>query len=168
MLRKNKSDFSIWIFNAKAAFSLYLSTAMSFYELHLYSCINFYVGPFFITFLFCCCFFLVLGRVRVRLLCYSIWGFNKEFFTLSFFLYLLNMATSAKSYHCGSKHSTHSFKRLLKTLKREQNVLFVLHFFGLVWSVGFCCCGVLYMRSRAKSKGGKVKWCERVFRFCLR
>lgn len=100
---------------------------------HFMSCIfirasTFYVGPFFIVFFFCCCYFLV----RVRLLRYSIWGFNKEFFTRpftsTFCLHLLSAATSAESYHSKSKHSTHSFKRLLKTLKREQNVLFVLHF----------------------------------------
>lgn len=130
MLRKNKSALSIWIFYAKAAFSLSLFRlqchfmscifirASTFTLAHFLSCS---FSPSTATFLLGACTIVTLFNLRIQ---------QRVFHSLQlfFFLYLLSMATSAESYHSKSKHFTHSFKRLLKTLKREQNVLFVLHF----------------------------------------
>ena len=137
---------------------------MSFSELHFYLCTNFYVGPFFIIFLLLLLhFFLMFGRVRVWLWLYSIWEFNKEFYPYSFFYFhfvfdhLLNITTSAESYHYKSKHSTHSFKRLLKTFRAKR-----YSYFFFVSLVGLVSLAVYAVKA---NKRGRVKWCERVFVF---
>lgn len=124
-VEEKKNDFSIWIFNARAVL---LSTSLSLSHSPIFNCNAILRAAFLLVhqllhwLIFYC--FLRLHFFDVwSCACMKVTLFNlriQQRVLPGFFVHLLNMATSAESYHYKSKHCTHSFKRLLKTFRAKR------------------------------------------------
>lgn len=81
---EEKTDFSIWIFNANTVFSSVFIQLQCHFTSCIFTCTytNFYVGPFFYCFLFFSALHLINLVVCVCgiVWCYSIWVFQQRLF----------------------------------------------------------------------------------------